>query len=563
MQFVNRYWVFLTSLFLLCYLLVFSLHGFDLTDEGYVLYSYQNFFESPQSVVYAFGMYLTVFVGGLWEMIFGDGGWYSFRVFNSVIIVMAYVFICFLLKKYWNFKWVIFLSFFIVVMNMNIDHGTLVFHYYTFSGFTNTMIGCLIYKGFEKKSQRILFLSSVLLGLNIFVRIPNLTLCAIPYAVLFVSYFYEKNRQKVLRGFIAITMGLLTGIFVIVALIYSLGHSDLIINKLLELSNIAQDPTDGHGITSMLKVTFVHLKSIVAYMAIFFLVFKSLFFLLRKSKQTFLLRSVLLTFAICFPIVAYYFLPTLIHPLSPRMTFLISCAYCMMAYAAYENKGNKHVIYLVTIFFLISVLQPLGSDWGIGNMGAYSIWGLMVVSFTLFLVTISRKGDLPRFLSRSAIYAAIALLLISFGKNCYSYCYRDDGYRFAKTCRIKSSPLATVRTSVERGEEMDALIKECNKYMKSGDVVLFASDMPGMHYLTKTKAWLGNPWPMLKGANYLQEQFAKNEQGKHFVIVERKPQIFNNSIKMHYLSNLAVVHQYIQRNNYDMVWCSENYRIYK
>lgn len=559
MQFVHRHWIFLTSLILLCYLLVFSLQGFDLTDEGYMLYSYQNFFQSPQSVLYAFGMYLTVFVGGLWEKMFGGGGWYSFRVLNSIIIVIAYISLCYCLRKYWKYKWILFASFLIVVLSMNVDHGTLVFHYYTFSGFTNTIIGCLIYKGFEKNNQRILFFSSVLLSLNIFVRIPNLTLCVIPYVMLFVSYWYEKNINNSLRSFITITLGQLTGLFVMVALIYLLGHNDLILNKLFELTNVAQDDSDAHGISAMLRITFTHLKFIVIYMA-FYLITLGMTFLLYKQCKSKFLRLTFQIIACCMPIVAYYFLPAFIHPLSPRMTFLLATAYIMLILICLNN-GQKDALSISVIFFLISVLQPLGSDGWIGNMGAYSIWGLIPVAFVLFLASVENT-PLGQY-SRPVVFSIILLLLVSIGKNVYKYCYRDEGDRWAKNYQIEASSLATVKTSESSGESLNDLLLECKKHFKEGDTVFFALDVPGLYYLTQTKAWLGKPWPMLLNDRVLKSELKKNGKLGRVVVVERDPHVFNSSAKSLYNSRYSLVNQFLKDNNYTLVWKNDTYRIYK
>lgn len=559
MHLINRYWIPLTSLLLLCYLLLFSTQGFDLTDEGYVLYSYQNFFDSPQFVVYSFGMYLTVFFGGLWEKLFGGGGWYSFRVLNSIIIVLAYISLCYCFRKYWKYRWILFASFLIVVLNMNVDHGTLVFHYYTFSGFTNTIIGCLIYKGFENNHQRILFFSSVLLSMNIFVRIPNLALCIIPYVVLLVAYLYEKNSKNFLRNFITITFGQLTGLFVVVVLIYLLGHNDLVLNKMFELANVAQDDSDGHGINALLKITFTHFKFIVIYMAFFLFTLGTTFYLYKYFKSKFL-RFLLQIVACGLPIVAYYVLPTMVLPISPRMTFLLACAYMMLILICINNH-QKSIRLIAVIFFLISVLQPLGSDGGIGNMGAYSIWGVIPAAFVLFMV--SYKDTLLGNYLRPVVYCIILLLLLSIGKNVCKYCYRDEGDRFSKDYQIEASSLATVKTGRSRGEDLNTLLLECKRYFKEGDTVFFVLDMPGLYYLTKTKAYLGKPWPMLLSNQVLESELEKCGHLGRVVVVERDPHVFNSSAKSLYQFRSSLVRQFLKDNNYTMVWKNDIYRIYK
>ena len=556
-------WIVFSSLLILLYLLGVSLQGFDLTDEGYVLYSYQNIFKAPECVGYTFGTYLTGFVGGIWELLFGSGGWYSFRILNTIIIVGGYILICFLLKRYWEYKWLIFVSFFIVVMNMNVTHGALVFHYYSFSGFTNTLIGVLLYGGFEKRNKGLIFLSSVLLGVNVFVRIPNLTLCLIPYVLLVIVYYYDRNLQECKRYFIYSTTGIVIGVALIIGLIVVLRHDDLFVDQIYALEKTAQDTSNSHSIGALLQITFVQFTYILIYMIAFAIMFMGIFRLMRKINSPKLMRMIVPVSIFICVCLAYFVIPSVVQPMFHRMTFLLAVTYGMMIFVVYKCYQNKSIVYLVSIFFLISILQPLGSDWSIGNMGPYSVWGVIPVAFCLFAFSIKDEKLQPDVFYKSWLVAIMFVLLFSLGKNICKYCYRDEGDRFAKTYRIKASPLASVRTSVERGQELESLLIECKKYIREGDIVFFASDVPGLYYLTKTRALLGNPWPMVWTADRLRNKLQECLQNNRCIVVEHKPQMFNAAIEQHYLSNMKEVNQLLAEKDYSLVWNNKNYRIYK
>lgn len=556
-------WILLSSFFLFIYLLCFSLQGFDLTDEGYVLYSYQNIFEAPETVEYAFGTYLTSLVGGIWEQLFGSGGWYSFRILNSIIIVGGYVCVCYLLKEYWNYRWIIFASFLIVVMNMHVSHGTLVFHYYSFSGFTNTLIGVLAYKGFIKMNRGLVFFSSILLGMNVFVRIPNVTLCLIPYVLLILMFLYERNLQECRRYFIYTTTGLVTGVIIVVGILVVLRHDALLINQLYALENTAQDTSSSHSIGAMLKMSFVQYGYIAIYMAAFTILIVGIRQLIRSQNSIIIIRYVVPVVIFICVVFSYYGLPVVVRPMFPRMTFLLAITYCLMIYVLYKCHEDKRVVYLVSIFVLVSILQPLGSDWSIGNMGPYSVWGIIPVACCLFLSTSKKEKHHLGMLQVPLIISIIFVLLFSLGINVCKYCYRDEGSRFSKTYRIAASPLASVRTSMKRGQEIESLLNECKKYIKEGDIVFFACDVPGLYYLTKTRSLLSNPWPMVWESDRLRESLKCYSQKNKCVVIEHQPQAFNNSIQQHYLSNMAEVQKMLNEKNYSLVWSNGNYSIYK
>ena len=69
---------------ILLYGLLVGFQGFDLCDEGWTMTAYQQIFICPQSVEYNFLYYVTLLVGGLWEKLFGWGGYLSFRLLQDI-----------------------------------------------------------------------------------------------------------------------------------------------------------------------------------------------------------------------------------------------------------------------------------------------------------------------------------------------------------------------------------------------------------------------------------------------------------------------------------------------
>ena len=59
---------------------ILMFQGFDVCDDGFVLTSYQQIFNSPSSVEYNFVYWLSSIIGGLWYKLYEDGGILWFRV---------------------------------------------------------------------------------------------------------------------------------------------------------------------------------------------------------------------------------------------------------------------------------------------------------------------------------------------------------------------------------------------------------------------------------------------------------------------------------------------------
>lgn len=77
---------------ILLYGLLVGFQGFDLCDEGWTMTAYQQIFICPQSVEYNFLYYVTLLVGGLWEKLFGWGGYLSFRLLTVLVILCIFYF---------------------------------------------------------------------------------------------------------------------------------------------------------------------------------------------------------------------------------------------------------------------------------------------------------------------------------------------------------------------------------------------------------------------------------------------------------------------------------------
>lgn len=557
---INRYWLIITCCIIIASSLILSLQGFDLTDEGYCLVAYQNFFYDPKQAAYFYGFYLTGFIGGLWELIFGSGGWYSFRVLNTIVIALAYITTCYTLKDYWKYKWLIFAAFSVIVLNMTNQHGTLVFHYYTFSAFANCLIAYLLYISFKEEKIWLVGLASLVLGISIFIRIPNIMLCVIPYILAIVNYLYNKQTKTFAKLSIVISLGIILGIGIVLLVILSLGHWDYFVESIFRLSTTAQDSSNNHSIVQMIIITCKNFKYICYYFLIYAIIGGSirLSFNYFGQKNDSIINNIFYIFCFCIVSVITYILYSRINgPLTHRQTNIIAFSYVLLLYIIIEKYKNKNISYLFLIFFLISNLQPLGSDGGIVNMGPYSIWGLLPCSIVVFMEVIHSSYKETARVYSSVVLAFIILSITYLGKKSVMYCYRDDGYRWDMTYRIHNSSLATVYTGIKRAEEIDDLLSECRKYFGEGDTVFFALDMPGMHYLTKTKAYLNNPWPMLRQNMKIDQK----NRIKHPVVVERNPFTISAMTRRH-INNMQILHDFIKEENYRLVWKSKNYKIW-
>ena len=119
-------WLFCILMLLMVFLynMAIGISGIDMTDEGYLLSSYQQLFKHPESAS-MFSMYNTMLIGGLWESAFGNLGILGFRLLAALCVTLISIVVYLLCRNIISRLWflvglgIVFLS----------RHYIFVFHY--------------------------------------------------------------------------------------------------------------------------------------------------------------------------------------------------------------------------------------------------------------------------------------------------------------------------------------------------------------------------------------------------------------------------------------------------
>ena len=161
------------SVFIFFILCVLAFQGFDVCDEGWYLSFYQQFYTNPETVEYNFVFWLTGVIGGLLYEIYPSGGILSFRILGALTLIFCITISTKILKDYVkNWQLLTGLSMVIFVNNF----GYLAFYYNQLSGLLALISILFLAKGITNKNLLLVFISGFVVALNIFTRLPNITL---------------------------------------------------------------------------------------------------------------------------------------------------------------------------------------------------------------------------------------------------------------------------------------------------------------------------------------------------------------------------------------------------
>ena len=156
--------------------LVMSTQGIDSTDVGFCNTFYQAIFDAPDTNEFNFIYYLTGFLGGCWEKIFGKFGLMGFRIFELFTLSVSVFCLYSIYKDKMRRK----LCAAAVFLSLLFPIIIVTFHYDTLSYLLVALAALMFSKHVEiHKGYLWITLAGVFIGISFFARIVNFSFCVL------------------------------------------------------------------------------------------------------------------------------------------------------------------------------------------------------------------------------------------------------------------------------------------------------------------------------------------------------------------------------------------------
>ncbi len=497
---------------------IVGIQGFDMYDEGWSLTGFQQIFNAPESVEYLFLYYLTNIIGGLWNICFGFGGIYSFRILASIVISLTAYVVWLMLRDHIN-RWYILGG--LLMAYFSSYYGIMVFYHNYLTTLLTVCSMLFLYKALTLDSSQCAFLSGLVIGINIFVRLPNIVLLAL-VLLLIPYYLHTHHREKTTTLFISVAVGVVLGILFVLGLMVALGHLEIFISAIQGGFSASDDAESTHNLGTM----------VTRYLSVYAIIFTQ--GILNNTYTIYLIAT-------------------------------ITCCWII-----FSRRYPISTVYLACLSLLYLHLLPLGSDYGIQNMGENCLF--LAAPFTLGFIAKALKNitvaPYLKTLSEVILWLFVALFMVRGGKHIMMECYFDEGNRLEKTYK-PDTPLATTYTTKENCKELNTIMEELSHYVKPGDELLCFQNMPMLHFLTQTQPYLKNPWVWSYDPSNMQLHFQKAEKaGKKLPVLVREktmiaywtkpyPNWDNPHAENSYLhknKKIALIQQFILTHHYHVVW---------
>lgn len=558
--------------------IILAFQGFDVCDEGFSLSFYQQFFANPESVEYNFVYWLSGVIGGLWYLLFEEGGILWFRllaiIFNTSIFILSYN----LLKNAIRKEYVLIGLSMVLFVN---HFGYLAFYYNQLSALITVIGASFLIKGISKKSLILIGVAGIIVGINVFSRLPNITLLGWVIIIPFFAYLKGESLKNTIKPILLFILGAFFGVILVLIIMYFTGHLDIMKRASLSIINLSKTEDSGHNLLSMFGTYIYNYKKVFKFFS--FITFISIGIVAVENMLKLKKYVKVILYSISFLMFFLIFKKGGIHVLY-AMGFI-------GVFSVLINKQKSiHLRTLALVALLTMVLLPLGSSGGMYDSGYMWVW-LSVPFFIDFLfglgktnLTIQGKNNkVSIFISQSLMKNIRLVIVLSFFvSKAYSIsneAYFDAGSRFDKIYTIDSKLARNIYTTKERATVVNELLFNLEKYVKPNDYLLAYDCIPMVNFLTKTKPYMYNPWVWIYDEYSFENKIKMAEKDITIlpVVVQQKfSTIGGFSLPMldymgetkenTFIYNSARtirMNRFLKRNDYKVVWSNQYFNIYK
>jgi hypothetical protein len=456
--------------------------------------------------------WLTGIIGGVWTKIFSPLGLWGIRLGGAVVNTLTVILTYQLLKKYLNPAYLK-LGLILVVLSLNNDIKVL--NYNTLSSLFYVIIVYFLFNGLEKGRQGKILLGGFFVGLNAFIRTPNILELGLIVGIFYYYYLTDKPLLKALSPIFSFSIGFLAALCCVVFAMYMLGHLPIFLNSMKLLFTMGKGVKNpeiegGYGLSRLLELFRSNMAESLKYALIpAAFVFAGLYLINefeRRSKTGKVIIKVILYFSVA--CVLFFIINHKIEHFT--VLFFINGLILLSAISIFSASVEKEIklLFFFGCFFLLSF--PLGSSDGILTAGRYCLWIALPIAIDYLLnirsvnlivniyrdkMETSRKLWITEKQLTNTKKVLVFILVFAGFYFVYYYPFFDRRNRMQMHYGLQSDKLKGIYTTKGRAEAFNELLQVSTKYVKANDYVIAYDNIAMFYYATGTVPLLTNPLP--------------------------------------------------------------------
>ena len=537
--------------------------GLDVSDS---LYSLTNFMFFPKMEgMWIVSTYVSNLLGYCLTCLPFGNTVLGMNLYTGLILSITCLITYFILKR-WMPAWIVCLGEIIAISYCWIPTGIL-YNYLTYLFMTLGLL--LLFKGLVEEKDIELVFAGFFLGLNVFVRIPNLTQMSLILGLWYYLTKKKKSRKEITRKTGLCILGYMIGFALPLAAILIQYGGKGITEMVLGLSSVGSQDSSYTIFGMILSTIHAYLGTLKwgLLIALGILMGGAMFFCLRgkwegPKKAIYLLGiAVLLRFLWGRGMFSfrYYEDYTSIYEWGMIGLYL---AWIAVIFLFFSSKSSMEEKLWATLAAIVLLITPLGSNnytyQNLNNL--FYIAPFTVYTFTKLLRRTWKKGirQQTAFCWKSMVFVLGAVILIQGIGFHGNFIFRDgmDGtkrsYRMSMPESVKG-----IKTTEKNGIILEGVLGYL--LTKEEDKVLLLGDCPGISFLTKKVPAISTAWPDLESESY--DKLSTEIEGMEedcLVIIKQKEYRTQQGKKKYNL-----IMDFIEKKDYILSYENEAYKVYE
>lgn len=469
--------------------------------------------------------------------------------------------------------------------------------YTNLSGFILAIASIILINGIIEEKNKSIFISGLLIGINVFVRISNLVQVILIFSIIYYGW-KNKNKKVILKNSFIFLSGVAIslGISLLFIILY-FGKSQLIsmINIYFQESI---NSSDSHSMMDSIKINLNQGLNGLFWIAILWSIgFAIDYFCKRKNcsaKNICIIYGILAILPIVFIVLKYYnFDKIIIFSLIYKMFYSVyqpfsicvafySLITLYMCFIKKENSINESLILIIGFLSMISL--PMGSNQGFAIL--YQGFYLQAAILSVFVYKILsntseikykqiKKRVNPIFQRGIIIFVLIYFLSMLLIRN-ITYTYRDNTKLDKST--INNYKFKGIYTTEQRAKYINELLEKIEPYIDENTKLITYGSIPIFSYALDMPPFFNgfNGWIEMGqlSIDSMKESIENSVKEEKFPLIIISNVGTNNSewpsdetIKiMEEIkgedNKYFLIQEYIIENNYSLLFKNEVFEVY-
>lgn len=564
-------WIF--PLILLWYPLIKINQGVDVSDSTYSLGNYLFFPEMKG--MWVVSTYLSNVIGWLMVKLPFADRLLVMNLYTGLLISALVLFMYFFMRK-WMPEWIIFIGEIIAIGFLWIPTGIL-YNYLTY-GFL-AVGALLLYKGLVEEKDRLLIAAGVILGLNVWIRVSNLTEMALIVCVWYHCYIRRERIQNFLQTLLRKTGRCIAGYAVgaivpLIAILLQYGLSG-IMDMVAGLTQV-QNVDDSYTIFSMIGAAidaYVRTGKWAAFIVAGMVLGLAMFMVKKESfipvKKAVYIAGILVLIRFFWGrgMFSFRYYEDYSSMYEWGMIGLyLALAACIYLFVAKGVSSSEKLWGMLSLVILC--ITPLGSN----NYTYQNLNNLFLtapITVYAFVKWFRRRYPAEKkvllFPSKAMVSALALMILIQSVGFHLVFVFRDgmDGTK-RNTTIMEPKAVAGMKTTKINAKALSGLLvymeKEHDADNSETEIrAVYFGDCPGLAYLLRKPAAIDTTWPDL--ASYSLTQFEDS-----LASLEDRPVIIIRNVESDsevWIAKKEVLQDYMSAKHYESAYENEGYTVYQ